>query len=337
MINFEIKKSNILDSKSDLIILPLYLTNKLVSDPIISKLISLKSFSNKKDTILDINIGAGKKIELYNSASDTTFWLYTIKTGMNQGIGSLVTTIQGDILSTRFKSISISQIGITEYDFNENYVLNLQKKKWEEFSSNHKDLKINLILLEDDLRPVEGKHLFSDEIINDGKPDIGKEKKKSRKTVFIDERKIDNYLDYFDQYIKLRTLNNDFISCSLNTSYIKDLKTFLKIITSDFKTVTNKRLNYSKWSKTFKEQTYKYYCQAPYKQTLKYIVLVLDMSEEEAKACFNFFGYGLARFNREDAQFLRILRCWSSYDITKIDAILKQYFGKKASLYYTGK
>lgn len=152
------------------------------------------------------------------------------------------------------------------------------------------------------------------------------------------KKEVKNYLDYFQQYINLRIINKEYIKTSLYDGKIDSLKVFLKIIRNDFLAVTNKRLNYSKWSHTSNEKHRKYYCQPPYKQTLKYLVLVLDMSESEAKACFNFFCYGLAIFNREDATFLRMIRTKKkARKIEEINAILIHRFGKKASLYYTGK
>ena len=38
------------------------------------------------------------------------------------------------------------------------------------------------------------------------------------------------------------------------------------------------------------------------------MILLLDMNCEEAVACLHFFGYGLARFDREDVAFTYMLK-----------------------------
>lgn len=336
MSNFKIENTFILDAECDLVILPLYITPKIKEDPLIQTLIH-DFFPNKEKEILDGNPTPGKRYELYDSNSDITYWLYAIPEKIDAVISSLLIQIKNELSKSLYHNIAISQFGISEYGFDETSLFSMQISYFENYAKEEKKKEIHFYRMDDSHRLHFGEHQYLEESILDGKPDIGLAMDLTRKEVIINEKKVENYIDYFDQYIELRTKNKDYISSSVGDK-ILDKKTFLKVIRDNFYAVTHKRLNYSKWSHTDKKKTSKYYCQAPCKQTLKYLVLVLDMSEQEAKSCFAFFGYGLSLFNREDALFLRILRKKRSpRDVDQIDKTLKHYYGKKASLYYTGK
>ncbi len=336
MKNISIENSFILDEKKcDLVILPLYLVPNIKDDPIIHELIETY-LSNHSEEIFKKKHTPGTRIELYSPISEKNYWLYVIPVNMDNFIPSLMIQIQTDISDSFFKNIAISEFGIREYAFKETDLLPLQKLFWEKFSENEPKKNIIFYLVDDNHRPHDSE-AKEDEELQDGKPSLGPSIKVERNEVIINEKKVENYLDYFRQYIQKRTENKDYIHSSLiNTIY--DMKDFLKVACQNFTLVTHKRLNHSKWSHTYKDKKHKHYCQAPCKQTLKYLVLLLDMSEAEAKACFNFFGYGLSAFNREDVLFLRVLRNWDRpLDIDAIDKTLRHYYGKKASLYYTGK
>lgn len=335
MKNFKVSNSLILEEEVDLVVLPIYMTPNIKDNPIIKVLIDFY-FPEKKKEILNINRTPGEILELYALDFKRTFWLFYFPSNMNAAILSLINQIQSKLLKSKFRSIDVSQIGIIEYGFNESEYLSKEKNKWEQFALNHHEMNILYSLVDDNHRPSVGRHLFDSYELKDGKPEFGLSLELNRKPVIIDENKVENYMDYFNQYIKLRELNKNHISCSL-CSRIDSMKIFKQVIREDFYAMTNKRLNYSKWSHTYKNKSNKYYCQAPCKQTLKYLVLVLDMSESEVKQCFNFFGYGLALFNREDVLFIKMLRKNRPLDLNEIEAILKHNFGKTASLYYTGK
>lgn len=335
MKNFSIENSFILDEKkSDLVILPLYLAPNIEDDPMIQELINAH-LANHSEEIFKKQHIPGTRIEIYDQVFGKTYWLYVIPVNMDNIIPSLLIQIQNDISTCMFKNIAISQSAIREYGYKETELLTLQKSTWKQFAEKESNKNITFYLVDDNHRPHSSES--KDDEIQDGKPVLGPSKKIDRNEVIINEKKVDNYLDYFKQYIQIRTENKDYIH-SILCETISDMKTFLKVACRNFTLMTNKRLNHSKWSHTYKDKNDKYYCQAPCKQTLKYLVLILDMSEAEAKACFNFFGFGLSPFNREDVLFLRVLRNWDRpFDIDEIDKTLKHYYGKKASLYYTGK
>lgn len=67
--------------------------------------------------------------------------------------------------------------------------------------------------------------------------------------------------------------------------------------------------NFSRWANpTRDKKTGRLYYPVPSKQKLKLMILLLDMNYEEAVACLHFFGYGLARFDREDVAFTYMLK-----------------------------
>lgn len=67
--------------------------------------------------------------------------------------------------------------------------------------------------------------------------------------------------------------------------------------------------NFSRWANpTRDKKTGRLYYPVPSKQKLKLMILLLDMNCEEAVACLHFFGYGLARFDREDVAFTYMLK-----------------------------
>jgi O-acetyl-ADP-ribose deacetylase (regulator of RNase III) len=141
--------------------------------------------------------------------------------------------------------------------------------------------------------------------------------------VVIDESKVYSYWDYFLAYIEGRNRSG------VPIDDIKDENDLSHALRSYF--VSSSTMAHWKGSQKSKDKQSAYY-PVPGKPVLLMIVLLLDMSYEEAKNCFFFCGYGLSPFNKIDAFYLNILQNPRD-DIEGINNQLIEHFGPEQSFW----
>jgi O-acetyl-ADP-ribose deacetylase (regulator of RNase III) len=138
--------------------------------------------------------------------------------------------------------------------------------------------------------------------------------------IVIDERKIHSYWDYFLAYIAARKKSGAPIDGIANEAE------FSHALYNHF--VASSTMAHWKGLAKSKDKKSDYY-PVPGKSILFLICLLLDMSYEEAKNCFFYFGYGLSVFNPIDAYYLDILKNPRDEIDTINDQLIKQFGSKQ--------
>ena len=318
-----------------LYVLPYYKTNK--TDPNIRSVLTFNLEPSDKAAILsEHKTGEIVKIQL---TVKTSVWLVCLSESVTQfALKSVLTSVLREIEKTDFKSIVIGQLGLIEYGCeDEEKWKRAQNASMEAFVSDHPSVTMTMVIPGDDYRPQTGEHLGNGIIPEDG-DDVKPEDIAEISThhqVALNTRTIKSYCDYFVQYIDARCRQFELINTHSGGT-IEELKDLQKEL-REYE-LRDRLESFAKWDHAVPKKIggVPYY-PVPSKQKLKLIILLLDMSYDEAVACLNFFGYGLARFDREDIAFTYMLKTneghWKKpIDIRVADATLRQRFGSAAAL-----
>lgn len=330
-----------------LYVLPYYKTNK--TDPNIRSVLRLNLEESLKSEILsDHSTGDIIKIQ---AQTKTAYWLLCLSEGISDfALAAALNNVLSHIEASNHKSIVIGQLGLIEYGCeNEEKWKRKQNSLMEAFANSHPGTLMTMVIPGDDYRPLEGNH-FGDGIIPEDKEDTDPKdipQLSSHHQIALNTRIMKSYVDYFSSYIDAREKQYEIIYSysGNNISNLKDLQTELK----EFEN-RDRVESFAKWSHdTSKKQKKKWskrksgnYCPVPSKQKLKLIIMLLDMNYDEAVACLNFFGYGLARFDKQDQAFTYIIKGGLDSDsnptwprpinIKMADETLRHRFGNSAGL-----
>jgi len=320
---------------TDLYVLPYYKTTK--NDPNIRAVLAFNLESSVKAEILaEHKTGEIIKIQL---TTKTAAWLVCLSESVTYfALKTVLKSVLNEIESTSYKSVVIGQLGMIEFGCdNEEKWKRAQNADMEDYVAKHPDVTMTMVIPGDDYRPQTGEHLGNGIIPEDGE-DINPEdiaESSTHHQVALNTRTIKSYKDYFVQYIDARCRQYEIINtCSGGT--IEDISDLQKEL-REYE-LRNRLESFSKWDHAAKKKSggVSYY-PVPSKQKLKLIILLLDMSYDEAVACLNFFGYGLARFDREDIAFTYMIKtnegAWKKpIDIRVADKTLRKRFGSGAAL-----
>ncbi len=321
---------NILEAKKGLVIIPAYLGNG--SDPILNSF-AKDFFQEKKNEILGPHeIG---DVAVYYFSEDVTYLLYYLSNDVKDSMTAVYSDIENELDSFSFKKITIGLLGISEFGFDEVKNIYSQEKWIKSLMEKHPDLSVDFVITDEDHRPQAGEHLGDGPIAPDEEPDYSDVPKDlSHHTVQMDLNALHSYRDYFEYYIEHRAMAGEYIrSNDNNFNGILNLRD-LGYALNDYLNPSQKSpYPMAKWAGEQKNKTGGFYAPKPSKQFLKLIIILLDMSLDEAVHCFNFFGYGLAQYDREDKAFRYMLENWPTpIDPIKANRTLIKRFGKKASI-----
>ena len=320
---------------TDLYILPYYKTTK--ADPNIQTLLSFDLEPSARTLILgEHSTGDILKIHL---TTKTDAWLVCLSEAVTHfALQTVLLSVLREIEASSYKSIVIGQLALIEFGYeNEEKWKRAQSAAMEDYAKKHPGVCLTMVMPGDDYRPHTGKHLGDGIIPEDDdttSPDDIPEST-THHQVALPLKSIKSYCDYLVQYIDYRSRQYELINTCSGTSIecLDDLRKELQEYEG-----RNRLESFSKWShKAPKKSGGVSYYPVPSKQKLKLIILILDMSYDEALACLNFFGYGLARFDREDIAFAYMIKtnegAWKKpVDIRVADATLRKRFGAGAAL-----
>ncbi len=321
---------------TDLFVLPYYKTVK--GDPNIRTILSSGLEPSDRARILEEH-KTGEIIKFQLTAKSFA-WLVCLSERMSHFALKLVlTSVLNEIEKTSYKSIVIAQLGLIETGYeNEEKWKRAQNKDMEAYANKHPGVNMTMVMPGDDFRPLSGKH-FGEGIIpeeGDGSsPEDIHPSSTHHEISFNDFKSIKSYVGYFEAYIDARNKQDDLISTH-SGGYIEDLDDLRKEL-KEYEG-RDRVENFRKWEHSAPKKKGKgEYFPTPSKQKLKLIILLLDMSLSEAKDCLHFFGYGLARFDRQDMAFAYILNTnegvWKKpLDVREADKSLCKRFGSKASI-----
>ena len=336
MTNMGVQEDGALKVKgTDLYILPYYFESQK-ADPNIRNLFpNLESAT--QSMILSSDHKTGEIIETEYSGKSHA-WLICLRESIsNMALSAVLHKVLLELGKSRYRTVVIGLLGLIEFGCqNETAWRYMQQKAMEDFAKSHGDYSLLMVIPAIDYRPTSGRHLGEGILPQGNESDDDIPKGSNHHQIALNLREIKNYRHYFDQYIKARGNGNELIYVAgkenATIESVFDLQDELKDIEH-----RDKKENFSKWAnKTKDKKTKREYYPVPSKQKLKLIILLLDMSYDEALACLNFFGYGLARFDDEDRSFAYILKNgehWKRpFDVTVIDETLRHRFGAKAAI-----
>ena len=324
---------------TDLCVLPYYKTNK--RDPNIQTVLTSNLESSDKTQILaEHKTGEIIKIQW---TTKTALWLVCLSESVTHfALKTVLTNVLHEIESTTNQSIVIGQLGLIEYGCDdEEKWKRAQNAAMEDYVKSHPGIFMTMVIPADDYRPHSGKHL-GDAILPEDDGTILEDipTTSTHHQVALNTRTIKSYREYLVQYIDARCRQYEIINTH-SGRFIEDIAD-LQMELKDYE-LRDRLESFAKWAHaTPKKAGGTPYRPVPSKQKLKLIILILDMNYDEAVACLNFFGYGLARFDREDIAFTYIIKtnegAWKKpLDIRVADATLRKRFGSKAALIVTQK
>ena len=213
----------------------------------------------------------------------------------------------------KYKNIVLPLLGSEDEGYSEKESNSIISDVSREFIRSHKGVHITLSYI-----PGESKNK-------------GKEEKYARRPstllIDLDESNIESYYSYFSSYINKRN------EMGYPIPNIYDEKSFedqLSNLGFDAPQI-------STWKGPQKKKNAKndkdIYYPKPSKVALMRIILVLDMSYEEANRCFFFFGYGLTPFNEIDKTWIDFLLLDEREDVYWFSKELQRKFGKENGLF----
>lgn len=316
---------------ADLYVLPYYTSTK--TDPTIKEI--MEGLDPAKKAEMTAKRTSGQIIAISNGP-DSEIWLLCLSEGAPHFvIKSAFGMLLKELAKRDFHNVVFAQLGLIEYGCdNEEKWKRTQSEAIETYAESHPEAKFTMVIPGDDYRPIEGEHI-GEGILPDAnaKPEDILDNA-SHHNIALNTRNIKSYKDYLKQYIAARGNQMELITTFSGETIesVADLQEELRKLE-----LRDTKENFSRWANpTRDKKTGKLYYPVPSKQKLKLMILVLDMSYEEAVACLHFFGYGLARFDREDVAFTYMLRNnldWPKpIDVIKADATLRKRFGASAAL-----
>ncbi len=278
---------------------------------------------------------SGQIIEIENGP-DSKIWLLCLSEGSSHFVlKSVFTMLLKRIDALNIHHVAFAQIGLVEYGCaDEEKWKRAQSAMIEEFASSHQDAMFTMVIPGDDYRPIEGEHQGNGILPDANTKPEDIQDNGSHHNIALNTRDIKSYKDYLKHYIAARGNQLELIQTFTGETIesVADLQEELRKLE-----LRDVKENFSRWANPAKDKkTGRVYYPVPSKQKLKLMILIMDMSYDEAVACLHFFGYGLARFDREDAAFAYMLKNnvdWPKpIDVVKADATLKKRFGANAAL-----
>lgn len=324
---YQYKEGFILENPEGLLIIPKFISAK--PDPTISYLLNNQFIDGESS------------FACLQSPGDISFCplpfvsllFISITEGQNDLLNDYFSEVGKHIKELNIKDVHFGLLGISEFGYDEPKARILQEKWINNFLEENPEYNITFVIPDDEHRPQRGKHLGDEPLNDDEIDDTPVPKSLDHHTVTLALNSIHSYRDYLESYILARNRHTEIIRHEedISVNSIKELGYLLGYYLTP--STPNKPYPMSKWSKPQKGKDGSQYCPKPSKQLLKLIIILLDMSYDEAIACFNFFGYGLARFDKEDIAYEYMLKKWPKpIDPLKADKTLTKRFGTKAAI-----
>jgi hypothetical protein len=327
--SFKRSEGFILNASKGLVIFPVYISSK--SDPTVAGFIE-NFFPDKKEEIL-CHHDAGDTL-VFPFGKEETFLVYYLPEGQETILPVVYNDVAKEILNSKAKDVSIALFGSSEYGYDETKNIFEQEKWLKHLVATNPTLNIHFVVTDDDHRPQQGKHM-SDGPVSAEEETVDERaipKDLTHHLVTIDLDRLHSYREYFAAYIDGRSTSKEFIRSTTDQG-ILDTRDLGYSLAYYLQPNSMKPYPMAKWGKPQKGKDGKIYAPKPSKQLLKFIIILLDMSYDEAVSCLSFFGYGLAQFDKEDMAFKFMLKNWPKpIDPIRADKALVKRFGRKASI-----
>ena len=316
---------------ADLYVLPYYTSNK--SDPSIKEI--MEGLDPDKKAEMTEKRKTGQIIKIPNGPN-SEIWLLCLPEGASENIiKNSLKRLLSQALARGFRSTVFALLALIEYGCeDEEGWKRAQSDLLNAFCKANPDIAVTMVVQGDDYRPVEGAHHGNGILPDANAKEEDIQGNASHHSIALNTRDIRSYKDYLKHYISARGNQMELIETFTGETIesVGDLQEELRKLE-----LRDAKENFSKWANPARDKkTGKLYFPVPSKQKLKLIILVLDMTYDEAVACLHFFGYGLARFDREDMAFAYMLTNnldWPKpINVVKADATLRKRFGSSAAL-----
>ena len=289
-------------SGADLYVLPYYSGNK--SDPTIKEV--MEGLDSAKKTEMLSKRTLGQIITIPNGPA-SEIWLLCLTEGTSNFVTkSAFAMLLKQLEKADFKNVVFGLLAITEYGCqDEEKWKRMQSETIEAFAEKRPDATYTLVIPGDDYRPIEGEHLGNGILPDQNAKPENIADNGSHHNIALNARDIKSYKDYLKHNIAARSEQEIITTFSgVNIESVGELQEELRKLE-----LRDTKENFSRWANpTRDKKTGRLYYPVPSKQKLKLMILLLDMNCEEAVACPHFFGYDLARFDREDVAFTYMLK-----------------------------
>ena len=326
---YQYEEGFILENPKGLVIIPCYISPK--PDPTIDYLLA-NEFLEDKSKLAGLN-SPGDTLFCPSTSLGVSLLLVLLSEGQNDLLNDYFFQLGEEIKKINIKDVTFGLLGVNEFGFDETKARILQEKWIKGFMDENPEFDFTFLVPDDEHRPQQGQHLGDGPLSGDEIDDTPVPKSLDHHTVTLALNSIHSYREYLESYIQARYRAREFIRQKedLSLGSLKDLGYALSYYLTP--STPNKPYPMSKWAKHQKGKDGKLYCPKPSRQLLKFIIILLDMSYDEAVACLNFFGYGLAYFDKEDVAYKYMLTHWPKpIDPLKADKTLTKRFGKKAAI-----
>ncbi|HBX25157.1 MAG TPA: hypothetical protein DEF61_02615 [Firmicutes bacterium] len=213
----------------------------------------------------------------------------------------------------QYKNVILPLLGSEAEGYSEAEANSIISSVSREFIQSHRGMHITLSYL-----PGESKNERKGEKYSKRPPSL---------LINLDEMNITSYYSYLLSYVKKRN------EMGYPVLYIYDEKTF----EDELNNLGFDAPQISTWKGPARKKNAKndndVYYPKPSKVALMRIILLLDMSYEEAIKCFFFFGYGLTPFNEIDRTWIEFLLLDEREDVFWFSKELQRKFGKENGLF----